>query len=124
VANYDSTLNKALGDIADRMSSIRSADRQMVSQRVAQNAAQRAYDLAIDRYKAGLTPQVTVLTAESSLLLQEQTRVNIEGARRDQQIGLIKALGGGFDAQAAGLVVGQERPAKTDVDGDAATQTH
>ena len=78
VANYDSTLNKALGDIADRMSSIRSADKQMVSQRVAQDAAQRAYDLAVDRYKAGLTPQLTVLTAESSLLAangQEAHRV-------------------------------------------------
>ena len=121
VANYDSTLNKALGDIADRMSSIRSADKQMVSQRVAQDAAQRAYDLAIDRYKAGLTPQLTVLAAESSLLAQEQARVNIESARRDQQIGLIKALGGGFDAKAAGLVVGQERPAKAEGD---AVQTH
>lgn len=123
VANYDSTLNKALGDIADRMSSIRSADKQMVSQRVAQEAAQRAYDLAIDRYKAGLTPQLTVLTAESSLLAQEQARVNIDSARRDQQIGLIKALGGGFDAQSAGLVVGQERTAKTDAEAGNA-QTH
>lgn len=120
VANYDATLNKALGDIADRLASIRAADKQMESQRIAQDAAQHAYDLAVQRYKAGLSPQLTVLTAQSSLLAQEQARVNIEAARRDQQIGLIKALGGGFDAQAQGLVVGQERPAPA----DGAAQSH
>ncbi|WP_150698259.1 efflux transporter outer membrane subunit [Pandoraea terrae] len=103
VANYDATLNKALTDIADRVSSIRANDKQLVSQRVAQDAAQHAYDLAVQRYRAGLVPQLLVLNTESALLTQETTRVNLEGARRDQQIGLIKALGGGFDANAAGL---------------------
>lgn len=114
VANYDATLNQALGDIADRLASIRSADRQMQSQRVAQDAAQRAYDLAVERYKAGLAPQLTVLVAQTSLLQQETARVNIDSARRDQQIGLIKSLGGGFDAQAAGLVVGQAEATRAD----------
>lgn len=96
VASYNQTLNNALTDIADRIASIRSTDRQLISQRVAYDATKRAYELAVNRYQAGLTNQLTVLNAQSALLAQEQLSVNLEAGRRDQQMALIKALGGGF----------------------------
>ena len=46
-----------------------------------------------------------VLNAETALLSQQQALINLEASKRNQQIGLFKALGGGFDAQQAGLAI-------------------
>lgn len=62
------------------------------------DASTRAYELAVIRYKAGLSPQLQVLNADSNRLAAEQTVTNLKMRRRDLQIGLVKALGGGFDA--------------------------
>jgi len=52
-----------------------------------------------------------VLTADQNRLAAEQTVTNLKMRRRDMQIGLIKALGGGFDATQSGLVVPANAPA-------------
>jgi hypothetical protein len=62
------------------------------------------------RYKAGLSEQLQVLTADQNRLAAEQTVTNLKMRRRDMQIGLIKALGGGFDATQTGLVVPADAP--------------
>ena len=74
------------------------------------DASRKAYELAVIRYKAGLSPQLQVLNADQNLLAAEQTVTNLKMRRRDLQIGLIKALGGGFDATATGLVVPTDAP--------------
>ncbi|EAY69021.1 Outer membrane protein [Burkholderia dolosa AU0158] len=98
VANYNQTLISALNDVATQVASIRAIDRQMSDAQRALDAATRAYDLAVIRYKAGLSPQLQVLTADSNRLASEQTVTNLKMRRRDMQLALIKALGGGFDA--------------------------
>ncbi|WP_323123827.1 efflux transporter outer membrane subunit, partial [Burkholderia alba] len=98
VANYNQTLIGALNDVATQVASIRSIDRQMGDAQRALDASTRAYELAVIRYKAGLSPQLQVLNADSNRLTAEQTVTNLKMRRRDLQIGLIKALGGGFDA--------------------------
>jgi outer membrane protein TolC len=75
------------------------------------DASGEAYRLAVIRYKAGLSPQLQVLTADNNRLAAEQTVTNLKMKRRDLQFALIRALGGGFDAQAAGVAV----PATSDV---------
>jgi hypothetical protein len=52
-----------------------------------------------------------VLTADQNRLAAEQTVTSLKMRRRDLQIGLIKALGGGFDATQTGLVVPTDAPA-------------
>lgn len=103
VANYNQTLIGALSDVATQVSSIRAIDRQMSDAQRALDASSEAYRLAVIRYKAGLSPQLQVLTADINRLSAEQTVTNLKMRRRDLQFALIKALGGGFDAQAAGL---------------------
>ncbi|CAB3963803.1 RND efflux system outer membrane lipoprotein [Burkholderia cenocepacia] len=98
VANYNQTLISALNDVATQVASIRAVDRQMGDAQRALDASTRAYDLAVIRYKAGLSPQLQVLTADSNRLASEQTVTNLKMRRRDMQLALIKALGGGFDA--------------------------
>ena len=67
------------------------------------DASSEAYRLAVIRYKAGLSPQLQVLTADSNRLAAEQTLTNLKMKRRDLQFALIRARGGGFDAQTAGV---------------------
>jgi outer membrane protein TolC len=68
-------------------------------------AATSAYQLAVIRYKAGLSPQLQVLTADQNRLATEQTVTNLRLKRSDLQIALIQALGGGFDATSTDLAI-------------------
>jgi NodT family efflux transporter outer membrane factor (OMF) lipoprotein len=111
VANYNQTLISALSDVATQVSSIRSIDQQSGDAQRALDASTNAYQLAVIRYKAGLSPQLQVLTADQNRLAAEQTVTSLNMRRRDMQIGLIKALGGGFDATQTGLVVPTDAPA-------------
>lgn len=113
IANYNQTLINALNDVATQVASIRSLDRQMGDAERALDAATHAYDLAVIRYKAGLSPQLQVLSADENRLANEQTVTNLKMRRRDLQIGLIKSLGGGFDATSTNLAI----------DGSGQTQT-
>jgi len=103
VANYNQALVNAMSDVATQVSSIRSIDNEMSDAQRALDASTEAYRLAVIRYKAGLSPQLQVLTADSNRLAAEQTLTNLKMKRRDLQLALIRALGGGFDAQAAGI---------------------
>jgi NodT family efflux transporter outer membrane factor (OMF) lipoprotein len=98
VANYNQTLVNALNDVATQIASIRSIDRQTDDAVRALDASTHAYQLAVIRYKAGLSQQLQVLTADNNRLANEQTVTNLRMKRRELQVGLIKALGGGFDA--------------------------
>jgi len=103
VANYNQTLIGALQDVATQVSSIRSSDKQLIDARRALDASTNAWKLAVIRYKAGLSPQLQVLTADQNRLAAEQAVANLNAQRRDEQMALIKALGGGFAAQDAGV---------------------
>ena len=110
VANYNQTLIGALNDVATQVSSIRSIDRQTIDAQQALDATTSAWQSAVIRYKAGLSPQLQVLSADQNRLAAEQTLTNLRMSRRNMQIGLIKALGGGFDASPNALVMPADRP--------------
>ncbi|SAK76972.1 RND efflux system outer membrane lipoprotein [Caballeronia hypogeia] len=114
VANYNQTLVSALNDVATNISAIRSLDKQMSDANRALTAATSAYQLAVIRYKAGLSPQLQVLNADDNRLANEQTVTNLRLKRTDLQIALIKSLGGGFDATSTNLAIdgsGQQQAA-------------
>ncbi|CAL8478943.1 efflux transporter outer membrane subunit [Caballeronia sp. S22] len=96
VATYDQTLVGALNDVATNLSQIRSTDAQLVDANVAQDAAHSAQRLALTQYRAGLANQLTVLNAETNALASERAVANLKMDRRDQQIALAAALGGGY----------------------------
>ncbi|MFM0085235.1 efflux transporter outer membrane subunit [Paraburkholderia sediminicola] len=96
VAGYNQTLITALTDVATQLAQIRSSDVQLGDAQAAQRAAREADDLAITQYKAGLTNQLTVLNADMNALQADQAVANLLMNRRDQQIALASALGGGY----------------------------
>jgi outer membrane protein TolC len=101
VATYNQTLVTALSAVATQLAQIRSTDAQLVDAEVAQAAARRADELALTQYKAGLTNQLTVLNAETNALAADESVANLKMNRRDQQIALAAALGGGYSDAAA-----------------------
>ena len=96
VANYNRTLLNALSQVAIRLSEIRAIDNQLQASVRAQDAIHEALQLALAQYKAGLTTQLTVLNAQHAALASDQQVVNLRLARRDRQIALVAALGGGY----------------------------
>lgn len=96
VATYNQTLVTALSDVATQLAQVRSTDAQLVDAQAAQDAARGADRLAITQYKAGLTNQLTVLSADVNALAADQAVANLKMNRRDQQIALAVALGGGY----------------------------
>jgi outer membrane protein TolC len=96
VATYNQTLISALSNVATQLAQIRSSDVQLGDAQVAQQAAREADELAITQYKGGLTNQLTVLNADMNALQADQAVANLLMNRRDQQIALASALGGGY----------------------------
>ncbi|NQE47450.1 efflux transporter outer membrane subunit [Herbaspirillum rubrisubalbicans] len=110
VATYNKTLNDAYADVARQIAAIHSTERQLPIRREALQAAERAHDLARERYRLGLISHLTLLSAETGVLAQRQSLVALQAQRREQQVALYKALGGGFDAQQAGLAYSAAPP--------------
>jgi NodT family efflux transporter outer membrane factor (OMF) lipoprotein len=101
VESYNAAVLDAVHDVADQLASLRSVDRQQIEQTRAQDAAESAYDLATQRCKAGLGTYLTVLNAESTVLNQRRQAADLKARALDTQIALIRALGGGYVAEAA-----------------------
>jgi len=66
-------------------------------------AASGNLDLAQQRERIGTTNMLPALAAEMTLLSQRRVDLDLQARRSDLRIGLIKALGGGFDAQSQAL---------------------
>ena len=98
VENYNATLVDAIHDVADQISSTRSVVRQQSEQAAAQASAEAAYDLATQRYRAGLGTYLTVLNAESNVIAQRRLTTDLRARAIDSQMLLVRALGGGYVA--------------------------
>ncbi|WP_278648283.1 efflux transporter outer membrane subunit [Burkholderia lata] len=96
VATYNQALVTALSDVATQIAGVRSTDAQLVDAQAAQQAASKAAGLALTQYRAGLTNQLTVLSADINAFSADQRVANLRTTRRDRQIALASALGGGF----------------------------
>ncbi|HTD03962.1 MAG TPA: MarR family transcriptional regulator, partial [Undibacterium sp.] len=96
VANYNQALVSALSEVAVQLAKVRSTDAQLLDAQAASTAATRTYQLAAIQYKAGLSTQLVEHQARINALANEQNVTNLRMDRRDQQIALAAALGGGF----------------------------
>ena len=101
IADYNDLLLSAMRDVIHGVISLRALDERRKAQQAAQAAAESAYALALERFKAGLTGYLTVLATETEVLRERRAGVAL-GARGAQlDVELKRALGGGFDAALA-----------------------
>lgn len=96
VAGYNQSLTDALREVADQVQTLQASQIQATQQQAAEQAARRQLQLAQQRQAAGTANRLPVLAAESALLAQQKTSLDLSVRRVDSQINLIKALGGGY----------------------------
>lgn len=97
VAGYRNTVLLAFNDVEDQLSGLRIMEQESGVQQRAVESAQRSFDLSNQRYKGGVTSYLEVLTAESTLIQNQRTAIELETRRFLNSVGLIRALGGGWD---------------------------
>jgi len=96
VESYNAAVVEAVHEAADQIASLQSIDRQQAQQRQAQDAAESAWDLSTQRYRAGLSTYLTVLNAEAAVLAQRRQAGDLRARALEARIGLMRALGGGW----------------------------
>jgi outer membrane protein TolC len=96
IAQYNGAVLDALKEASDALSSSQSISRQQVDQAHALSLAQSVYQINLDRFKAGLTNQITVLQAQSQWFAQRRLAVELTAREMDNHVLLMKALGGGW----------------------------
>ncbi|CAI08069.1 efflux transporter outer membrane subunit [Aromatoleum aromaticum] len=98
VDSYNATLLQAVREVADQITSQQAVERQAREQQAALAAAESALDLALQRYRAGIGGYLTVLSAETNVLTQRRTAIDLKARGIDTRLQLIRALGGGYTA--------------------------
>jgi len=98
VANYRQTVLTAFQDVEDDLSNLRILAEQAVAEQAAVNDAQRAVRIALNEYEAGTQPYTTVVTAQLTLLGDQQTALAVQQDRLLASVSLFQDLGGGFNA--------------------------
>jgi NodT family efflux transporter outer membrane factor (OMF) lipoprotein len=94
VATYNQTVLQAMQETVDQLDAVRSVSRQQSEQRASQAHTESAYELAVQRYRAGLAGYLTVLSAESAVLSQRRQAVDLTARALDTRFSLIRAVGG------------------------------
>jgi len=97
VAGYKQTVLTAFQQVEDFLATLRVLSAQIVAQDAAVKAAQRFVDLALAQYQTGLDPYLDVITAQTTLLTDQQTLVTLRVSEMMAAVQLIQALGGGWD---------------------------
>ncbi len=100
VAQYNQTLVGALNQVTDDLSALQSVREQLTAQQRAQDAAQQAWQLALQRYQAGIGSYLEALVVRQQLLAANRGMAALQAQQVDLSVQLIQALGGGFQPQA------------------------
>jgi NodT family efflux transporter outer membrane factor (OMF) lipoprotein len=98
VANYRQSVLNSFQEVEDGLAGLRILAEADQTQQKAVEAAQRALQIATDRYTGGLVTYLDVITAEQILLDNQRLAAQILRQRLVTSVALIKALGGGWDA--------------------------
>ena len=88
----------AFREVEDELASLRLLDRQSVVQARAVDSAARATALSDVRYRNGMVSQLELLDARRSELRNRRQALQVRAARYQSTVGLIRALGGAWDA--------------------------
>lgn len=113
VAQYRQQVLVAFREVEDNLSDLRLLRDQMQAQNVAVDASQRAAHLSRTQYEEGEVSYLNVLDSERSVLSTQLQASRLQGQQMVATVGLIRALGGGWDAapgQAVGGSAGASAP--------------
>jgi NodT family efflux transporter outer membrane factor (OMF) lipoprotein len=98
VANYRQTVLTTFQAVEDNLAALRILSEEVVQQHTAVNSAGQFLDLSLTRYKTGVDSYLNVITAQTAVLTNRETEVQIQLRQMTASVSLVMALGGGWDA--------------------------
>ncbi len=98
VANYRETVLTAFQQVEDNIAALRVLTDELKQQDAAVQSADRNLKLADARYRAGIDPYLNVITAQTTLLTNQRTSLNLRQEQMTRSVQLLEALGGGWDS--------------------------
>lgn len=101
VATYRGIVLGAIRDVEDSLTDLHLRADEAAAQERAVHSSREYLDLSQTEYRQGLIAYLEVIDAERTLLTNELSAAQILNERLTSTVLLIKALGGGWDAQAA-----------------------
>ena len=99
VADYNGAVLNAVKQTADAMTQVQSLDSQRGEQQAALDSAGKSFAFAQTRYKTGLSDQIVMLNAESTLFQARQQMAALVANTVTQRITLLLSVGGGFNPE-------------------------
>lgn len=97
LAAYRQSVLGAIQQVEDNLAGIRILSQQILRQEQAVNSSQTFLKLETARYDNGIDPYIDVVTAQTTLLSNQQTLADIKVQEMTASVQLIAALGGGWD---------------------------
>ncbi|HWB32383.1 MAG TPA: efflux transporter outer membrane subunit [Acidobacteriaceae bacterium] len=98
VAGYRQTVLTAFQQVEDYLASVRILTQQVEQQKAAEVSARRFVELETTRYQTGIDPYINLVTAQNTLLSDQQALAAIHTQEMTASVQLIVALGGGWDS--------------------------
>jgi NodT family efflux transporter outer membrane factor (OMF) lipoprotein len=98
VASYRQTVLNAFQEVEDNLTALQILEQEAAVQDDAVKSARESAAIANNQYKAGTTSYLAVVVLQRAALDNERTALGIRGRRLAASVGLIKALGGGWNA--------------------------
>jgi len=100
VATYRSTVLNAFQEVEDNLVALSLLEQEAAVQDEAVKSARESAAIAANQYRAGTATYIVVVVLQAAALNNERAALAILGRRLTASVGLIKALGGGWDATA------------------------
>lgn len=98
IESYNTAVLTAMRDVADQLSSWHALQTQLQEQMAGQAVVSSAYDLAVARYRGGLTNYLNVLAAQNEVQQQRRILIDLQAQAYELDVALMHALGGGYAA--------------------------
>ncbi len=102
VASYRQIVLAAFQNVEDNLATLRILTKQAAVQNEAAVTAHKALKFVVNEYIAGTVPYASVLTSQLAAYTADKNAADITALRMTAAVGLIVALGGGWDAHEIG----------------------
>lgn len=102
-ANYRQTVLDAFREVEDDLVLLTDLGTEATQEDQAFAAAQQTLNIATNRYREGIVNYLDVVTAQTAALSAQQSAETIRTRRLQASVDLIRALGGGWERDAAGI---------------------
>jgi NodT family efflux transporter outer membrane factor (OMF) lipoprotein len=99
VAAYRQTVLNAFAEVEDNLAALRILEEEAQVQREAVAASRKSVELTTNQYQAGIVSFLNVVATQASALNNERALVTLEGRRLAASVALIRAIGGGWEAE-------------------------